>query len=218
MEQMRFWGKKRLFKTPRLRKIILSERGIFEPALREEDVLGEIHSMLWACGIPVFRERERIPKVRAHCDRCRNVFDVWVGKPSEAGHPDLHGHIPIHAVIRFAASQELREWACAQLRFPIPFYIETKRPKGGVHRPAQEAFIARANEHHALALFARSWKEVIKGFQSIGLTLPEGNSGISRPEVPSQARTERDVPAVATHRRVQKPDEPGAPKGQAHAA
>lgn len=55
------------------------------PVMSEEDVLGQIRSMLEANGARVFRAIERVPK----CYRCGQ----WLGA-SERGLPDLFCIIP----------------------------------------------------------------------------------------------------------------------------
>jgi len=84
----------------RSKKVALSERGIFEPVLTEEDVLKQIRAYLEATGARVFRNIERVPK----CYRC----GCWMGV-SEAGNPDLSGYYHQDGI--------------------TPFWFEVKRPK-----------------------------------------------------------------------------------------
>jgi hypothetical protein len=166
MDQGRFWPRR-----PRRRravKIELSERGIFEPVEKEENVLDAVMTYLWRCGIPVFREQERVPT----CWNC----GAKVCKKSAAGHPDLHGYVPVRAMIRWAKDDAAKEWTKAYVKFPAAFYIEMKRPKGGRHRPAQEMFLLRTKDDGVLGFFARSLAEVRDAFATMGLFLPDPNS------------------------------------------
>ncbi len=166
MYQKRFWSKSRKWEksTRRPRKIELSERGIYEPVIREEDVLQQIYKMLWYSGIPVMRERERIPKVK--CKSCG--AEVFVGKPSDAGHSDLHGLIPAAKLPPPFRSKTPNAYA-------MPFFIEVKRPDGGIHSAVQQEFIVRMISYGAMAFFAHSWQDVRNEFyKRVGILLPEG--------------------------------------------
>lgn len=147
------WAKRRDWtpKKRRARKVKLSERGIYEPVELEEDVVQKIIALLWYSGIPVFRERERVP----NCPSCGK----FVSKPSEAGHPDLHGWLPSRK---------------NSSRTATPFYIECKRPDGGVETEVQKEFIRRARRDGVLAFFAHEWSDVWWNFWGIGVRLPEG--------------------------------------------
>lgn len=154
-QQRRFWGRRRDWTSPKKRKprkIELSARGIYEPVELEESVLKKIHALLWYSGIPCFRARERIPV----CHAC----GAFVAKPSDAGHPDLSGWIPPGKIAG-------RLW-------PIPYYLETKRPKGGVHRAAQVEFIKRAQRDGVIAEFVHSYEECRDIFKALGIILPDG--------------------------------------------
>lgn len=165
MEQGRFWPRRR---PRRVRKIALSERGIFEPVESEENVLDAVMAYLWSCGIPVFREQERVPT----CWQC----GAKVCKKSAAGHPDLHGYVPVRALIRWAKDDPAKDLIKAYVKLPPVFYIEMKRPKGGRHRPSQEMFLLRTKDDGVLGFFAKSVAEVRAGFQTIGVYLPDPNS------------------------------------------
>ena len=155
MEQRRFWGKRRDWSKKKFRPRAIefnATKKIFEPVEREEDVVVAIISTLWYSGIPVFRERERIPK----CPKCGQYVSRT---PSDAGHPDLHGYIP---ATKTAIGQA------------APFYIEVKRPSGGVETEVQKEFIRRAQGNGVLAFFARSVNEVRAQFASVGVELVGG--------------------------------------------
>lgn len=168
MDQRRFWARN-FGRRPRgTKRVALSDRGIYEPVETEENVVGAVTDFLWRCGIPVFRQRERVPT-------CWKCF-AKVCKESEAGHPDLHGYIPVRAAIRWAKDEGSKEWARANLKHPIPYYIEVKRPKGGRKRPAQILFAQRAVDDGVLAFFAKSAHEVRQAFANIGILLPDPNT------------------------------------------
>ena len=78
----------------------LSERGLYERKITEDDVLGQCRTLLEFNRARVFRAIERVPK----CYRC----GCWLGS-SERGTPDLSGYF---------------------IQGMIPFWIEMKRPKG----------------------------------------------------------------------------------------
>lgn len=145
MFQRRFWGKRATFKL-RKRQIKLSARGVYEPVQLEEDVLQEIMQRLWYSGIPVFREKERIPR----CPHC-GLYVASAKSATDRGHPDLHGYIPARLSVTGVA---------------VPFYIEVKRPQGGVRSYEQEEFIRRAQAAGVLAFFANSWAVVKEQFES----------------------------------------------------
>jgi hypothetical protein len=170
MDQQRFWSKNRKWEKAirRPRKIELSARGIYEPVELEEDVLQTTYSLLWFSGIPVFRERERIPKVSVTCEDCGRKWMQWVGRPSEAGHPDLHGWVPFKKLPPMYRASTPNGSA-------VPFYIEMKRPKGGIHSEEQKQFILKALRDGVVAFFAHSWSDVRREFGNrFGITLPEG--------------------------------------------
>jgi hypothetical protein len=135
--QRRWWSKRRNFKTSDVK---LNKKGIYELVTKEEDVVEEIVTRLWLSGVPIYRERERVPV----CPHCK----AFVASPSESGHPDLHGVVPAKL---------------ARGRFAIPVYIEVKRP-GGRHRPEQEKFIAQQKVIGSIAGFAESWMDVVRLF------------------------------------------------------
>lgn len=139
-------------------KIVKSDRGVFEPAMREEDVLGQIRQLLEARGARVFRSIERVPK----CYRCGQ----WLGS-SEKGLPDIFGWI-----FRPMETKRIGLGVIFCENTPaVPFFIEVKRPKGGRKRPAQVAFIEKAKADGMLAFFAKSVDEVIEEFKQHGIKL-----------------------------------------------
>lgn len=111
-----------------------------------------IRDGLTAARIPNYRVRERI----AVCPRCHG----FVGKPSEAGLPDIMGWIPAHLL--------------SGKEHSVPLHIEVKRPKGSVEREAQKEFIERANRDGGIAMFARDWDSVVIRLHDIGAKIPDG--------------------------------------------
>lgn len=116
----------------RIRKIVKSERGIYEPAMSEEQILRVIVIEAWL--------RFKIKLVRINCPVGGKV------RPNERGIPDLIGHMPGP---RFSDA----------IRLPLPVYIEVKVP-GGRRRPEQVEFIANAKADGCVAFFAESWTDV----------------------------------------------------------
>lgn len=110
-------------------------RGVYHRVLREEDVLGQIRTMLELNGAKVFRAIERVPK----CYRCGQ----WLGA-SEAGTPDLSGI--------FKRNDD----------HPIPFWFEVKRPKKNAKRAAQIARIAELRAAGGCAAIVESWGQVLQ--------------------------------------------------------
>jgi hypothetical protein len=160
MQQRRFWSKGRDFrKKRRIRKTEFNEeKQLYEAVELEEDVIKKVVTLLWYSGIPVFRERERIPV----CPNCHQFVSRIASDP---GHPDLHGYVP-----------ERKNPTGRSL----PFYIEAKRPVGGVESEIQKEFIRRARKHGVLAFFARSWEDVWWNFWGVGIVLPD--DGIKTPK------------------------------------
>lgn len=155
MWQRRFWGKRRDWTTKprRSRRVEYNEeKKIFEPVELEEHVVKKVHDLLWYSGIPIFRERERIPK----CTRC----GAFVCAPSASGHPDLHGWIPAAKV--------------SGSKYAIPFYFEAKRPGGGIQSEEQKQFIALARRDGVVAGFVDSYEKVRGLLAPLGIKLPEG--------------------------------------------
>lgn len=58
----------------------------------------------------------------------------------------------------------------AKNKRPVIAFIEVKR-KGGKLRPAQEAFIDRANRDGVLAFKAECWADVVSEFRMAGIAL-----------------------------------------------
>jgi hypothetical protein len=130
----------------------LSDREIYERSISEEDVVGQIRSMLEVNGARVFRVVERIP---------------WGRKKSEAGIPDLFLWFPARTV-------EVNDnSSMAKNKRPIIAFIEVKR-KGGKLRPHQAMFIDRANEDGVIAFKAESWDECAAEFRRYGIQLRVG--------------------------------------------
>ena len=122
-------------------RLIKSERGVYEPKLREEDVLGACRQLLELNGARVFRAVERVPK----CYRC----GLWLGS-SEAGTPDLSGYFYKNGV--------------------TPFWIEMKRPKSK-KRDSQIIRIAQMQADGCIAFFADSIEVMFSEFKRHGITL-----------------------------------------------
>lgn len=131
-------------------KITKSARGIYERGITEEDIVGQIRTYLEMNGARVNRIVERIPYGR---------------RTSEPGIPDLIGWGNWNRL--FVDGKEIVGFGNF---FPTVFFIEVKRP-GGKHRPAQEAWIARAREDGILAFFAESLDDVKREFEMVGITL-----------------------------------------------
>lgn len=154
MYQRRFWSKNRdwVRKKKRPRKVEFNAaKRIYEPVELEKDVVKTIVTMLWYCGIPVFIQ----PEVKPKCQTC----GAFVAKPSDAGQPDLHGWVPTHKL----PSGSTR---------PLPFYIECKRPVGGIETEVQKEFIRRACRDGVLAFFANGYGIVRQEFEKVGVILP----------------------------------------------
>jgi len=147
----------------RPRKTELSERGIWEPVEREEDVLGRIQSLLQFSGVRTIRVRERVPFTL--CPFCNKRIKVR-GKLGEAGIPDLFGYVP-------PATWAKHHPADPGPFHAVPFFIEVKRPVGGEKRWSQIAFIEHAQRDGVLAFFANSWDVVRVEFKKLGIELPE---------------------------------------------
>lgn len=131
----------------RIRKIIKTARG-FEPAMSEEDVLGQIRTLLEANGARVYRAIERVPK----CYRC----GCWLGT-SERGTPDISGYF--YQTISY---------------YPFPFWFEIKRPGKNKHRPAQIERIAQIARDGGCAAIVESWEEVKAELSRHGITVRVG--------------------------------------------
>ena len=129
----------------RWRKVVLSERGIYEPKISEEDVFKACRQLLELNGARLFRIVERIP---------------WGKTTSEPGLPDSFGWFPpklINAVDNFKSS-------------PVHFYIEFKRP-GGRLRPAQVEWLDRAREDGVIAFMADSVNCMVREFKKFGISI-----------------------------------------------
>lgn len=124
---------------------------LYQPKLREENVLLEIMQRLTYMGIKVYRIRERIPEMV----RGRKFFR---GGASTAGIPDLIGHVPEdrRSGILFSPARVV--------------YIEVKRP-GGKRRLMQELFIEEAKKDGCIAFFADSWEVVKENLTACGVVV-----------------------------------------------
>jgi len=125
-----------------------SSRGVYERKISENDVLGAIRQLLELNGFRVWRIVERIP---------------WGRTKSEPGIPDLAGYFR-HGFTCHSGKD------CRPLWIQIPFYIEVKKP-GGKLRPAQEAWLARANEDGVIAFKAESVEECVSEFKKYGIEI-----------------------------------------------
>jgi hypothetical protein len=150
---------------------------IYEAKVIEEHVLEEIKLRLGYAGIPIYRERERIPDARRY-------------KLSDPGHPDLHGYLPVSFRVKefYRRHPEYKEKPAIAEEFyrsAIPVYIEVKRPgemakyrKGVLSTvrsrtfQAQEEFIVKARKDGCIACFAESWDDVVDAFKQKGYILP----------------------------------------------
>ena len=156
----------------RILRIEKSERGIFEPVLSEEDVLGQIRNWLEVVlRARVFRAIERIPKcMRDGCGHyasahkygiCRKCScGQFVGTVSEPGTPDLSGYIFDDRFVPVAGQV-------------FPFWLEIKRPDGGRKRPAQVARIELIQQDGGCAAFVKSLDEVRVVLKQHGVMIPE---------------------------------------------
>jgi len=133
-------------------------------------------------GIVLHRHRERIPRVKVG----GKWHAAYTGKKTEAGIPDLFGYlIPRPKPRQTKASNENFSPGgsggsvaplSAQIPnsvgiFPYAIFIEAKRPVGGRRRPAQIAFIENACLDGAIAMFATSWDDVVRGLLIRGIEL-----------------------------------------------
>lgn len=148
------------FQRKRRRPAIkLSARGVYERNLNEEDVVKAIMQELTLKGLKVFRHKERIPAQEIRDGSGRIIGKQWRGSKSTPGIPDLFGWVP--------SSRTNRPGNI----FPIPFFIEVKKPGKNHHRPAQIQFIEAARADTVIAFFAESWEDVLKGFAEFGINL-----------------------------------------------
>lgn len=122
-------------------RLVKSERGIYEPKIREEDVLGACRQLLELNGARVYRAVERVPK----CYRC----GLWLGS-SEPGTPDLSGYFYRGGV--------------------TPFWIEMKRPKSK-RRASQLVRIEQMQADGCIAFFADSIEAMCSEFSKRGISL-----------------------------------------------
>lgn len=125
-------------------KKTLSPRALFERSITENDVLGAIRNLLELNGARVHRIVERIP---------------WGKTKSEGGIPDLFGWIN---------STHLCGDGCYV--YPRGFFIEVKKP-GGKLRPAQAAWIQRAQADGVVAFKAESVEEMVSQFKKYGIDI-----------------------------------------------
>ncbi len=133
-----------------------AEKQIWEFPRLEEDVLTEIRLRMAGAGAKVYRVRERIPK----CPKCHS----FVGKHSDAGVPDLLGIFPSVAWVKLGGQASL---------WPVPWFTEVKREKGGVKRASQVAVVDEITQAGGLANFANSWGTQCDYFKDrAGVLLP----------------------------------------------
>ena len=125
-------------------KIAKSSRGVYERELTEEDVLGQIRQLLELNGARVFRVIERIP---------------WGKTKSEGGIPDLFGWFPEESLKCMEYNNRVNH-----------FFIEVKRP-GGNLRPAQAAWIERAQQDGVICFKADSCEEMVREFGKYGIEI-----------------------------------------------
>lgn len=136
--------------------------GKYQPVILEEHIINEIITRLWWNKIKVFRIRERIPDPR------------WAKnkqKLSAKGIPDLIGWAKRN--LQYKCMLPHHGEPCGgnlTVVTPVPLYIEVKRPGGG-RRPAQLQFIEEAKADGCIAFFAESWEDVVREFESIGISL-----------------------------------------------
>lgn len=136
----------------RARKLIKSERGIFEPAMSEDDVLGQIRAMLEANGAKVKRHIERIP----YCPRCHKP----IGRPSEGGIPDLSGYFTINSRIT---------WVKLNREFPVPFWWEVKKPGGKWSSLFQQTEVEQMQKDGLISYKVESWNQVMERLKEHGI-------------------------------------------------
>lgn len=128
-------------------KTQLSARGIYEPKITEEHVLGAIRQLLELNGARVYRVVERIP---------------WGKKTSTPGIPDLFGWFPGHS-----PSLHKKDVIGTPI---IHFFIEVKKP-GGKQRLSQVIWMQEARRDGVIAFFADSVESMVKGFAEFGITI-----------------------------------------------
>lgn len=122
--------------------------GKLKAHILEEDVVEEITTRLWLeYGIRVWRVRERIP---------------GQGRLSEAGIPDLIGYV--RGYFSYPGFIQAHPTPVGRALF-----IECKRPKGGVHRLAQQVFISLAKQSGCIAFFACRWDDVAAELRQLGI-------------------------------------------------
>jgi len=153
-----------------------SERGVYEPKLSEEDVLGQIVQLLTTLGAVVVRHVEPVP----HCARCDHLIGkherrfgrcrgkgcwctlyLWSRHTAKAGIADISGYFPRLKAVGPVGNR---------FTYPVHFFIEVKRP-GGRHRDAQTAYIEQAKIDGCCAMFADSIESMIQQFESFGVYL-----------------------------------------------
>lgn len=126
----------------------LSERGVFERKVSENDVLEEIMIRLSANGARVNRIVERIP---------------WGRTTSTPGIPDLVFWFRPGTMIECPPG-------IIPVRPPVFGFIEVKKP-GGLRRPAQLRWILEAQNDGVIAFFAESWADCVSEFKKHGVVL-----------------------------------------------
>lgn len=129
----------------------------------EEPVVQAHLELFPLLGIQLWRERERVPARKTACPACHKVFSVNVSAPSDGGHPDTHGYVPIKL---------LSERNAPTVNWPVPLYIEMKRPVGGVEGVKQRDTIERINRDGGIAFFTRSIDETAEKLKARGVRWP----------------------------------------------
>lgn len=122
-------------------KLTKSPRGVFEREITEADVQSQIIALLELNGAHVDVIVERIP---------------WGRKTSTPGLPDLVGWFYAKPGVVYVDPS------------PRHFFIEVKRP-GGKLRPAQAAWLEKAQRDGVIAFKAESVEEMVAEFKKYGV-------------------------------------------------
>ena len=136
-----------------MKKVFNAEKKLYEAQLTEEHIVRQImEGLALHRDIRVWRIVERIP---------------WGKKASTAGISDIQGLL-------------LAPWYKCEympggttghaIPFPMPFFIEVKKP-GGRATWAQIDFIEQRQREGCIACFAYGWDDVVKAFAEKGIKL-----------------------------------------------